>query len=135
MYSNILVPLALDEDHNPDAALNVARALAAPGARITIMHVKDEVPGFAISYMPEGYGAELKRAIQATLEKLAAEFENGVAVVREGQPYHEIVDYAREAGTDCIVIASHRPGLGDYLIGSTAARVVRHAPCAVMVMR
>ncbi len=36
---------------------------------------------------------------------------------------------------DCIVIGSHKPGLSDYLLGSTAARVVRHAPCAVHVYR
>ena len=135
MYSNILVPLALDEDHNPDAALNIARALSAPGARVTLLHVMDEVPGFAMTYMPDGYHAELKRAIAADLERHAAEFEEGVGVIRQGQSAHEIIEYAREAGCDCIVIASHRPGLGDYLIGSTAARVVRHAPCAVMVMR
>jgi nucleotide-binding universal stress UspA family protein len=33
------------------------------------------------------------------------------------------------------VIASHRPGMADLLIGSTAAQVVRHAPCAVHVLR
>ncbi|PCD77204.1 universal stress protein [Pseudothioclava arenosa] len=135
MYSNIIVPLALDDEHNPDAALNVARALSAPGARVTVLHVMDEVPGFAMSYMPEGYHAELKRAIAANLERSANEFENGVAVIRQGQAAHEIIEYAREAGADCVVIASHRPGIGDYLIGSTASRVVRHAPCAVMVMR
>jgi nucleotide-binding universal stress UspA family protein len=46
-----------------------------------------------------------------------------------------IADYAAEAAVDCIVIGSHRPGLTDYFLGSTAARVVRHAPCAVHVLR
>jgi len=36
---------------------------------------------------------------------------------------------------DLIVIASHRPGLKDYFLGSTAGRVVRHSPCAVHVIR
>ena len=54
MYSNIIVPLAFDEDHNPDTALNVTRALAAPGARVTLVHVMADVPGYAISYMPPG---------------------------------------------------------------------------------
>lgn len=135
MYSNIIVPLAFDEDHNPDTALNVARTLAAPGARVTLVHVTADVPGFALSYMPEGYGAELKRTLQNEVDKLANEFENGAGVIRQGQAANEILDLASEVGADCIVIASHRPGLGDYLIGSTAARVVRHAPCSVMVLR
>ena len=40
-----------------------------------------------------------------------------------------------EASADAIVIASHRPDLSDYLLGSTAARVVRHAQCTVLVLR
>ncbi|MDD8023352.1 MAG: universal stress protein [Paracoccaceae bacterium] len=135
MYSNIVIPLAFDEDHNPDAALNIARALAAPGARVTLLHVMADVPGFAISYMPEGYASDLKRTLQGELDKLAAEFDNGAGVIRQGHAANEILDMASEIGADCIVIASHRPGYGDYLIGSTAARVVRHAPCSVMVMR
>lgn len=135
MYSNIIVPLAFDEDHNPDAALNVARTLAAPGARVTLVHVMADVPGFAISYMPEGYGAELKRTLQSEIDTLANDFENGAGVIRQGHAANEILDLASEVGADCIVVASHRPGLGDYLIGSTAARIVRHAPCSVMVMR
>ncbi len=135
MYSNIIVPLAFDENHNPDTALNVARALAAPGARVSILHVMADVPGYAISYMPEGYDADLRQALQNQLDGLANEFENGAGVIRSGHAANEILDLAEEIGADCIVIASHRPGFGDYLIGSTASRVVRHAPCAVMVIR
>ena len=47
----------------------------------------------------------------------------------------DVVDFAAEMKADCIVMGSHKPGLADYLLGSTAARVVRHAPCAVHVMR
>ena len=39
------------------------------------------------------------------------------------------------AGAAMIVIASHDPGLADYLLGSVAARVVRHAHCSVLVTR
>ncbi|OOY17793.1 universal stress protein [Thioclava sp. DLFJ4-1] len=135
MYSNILVPVAFDEDHNPDAALNVARALAGDGARITLLHVMEDVPAYAINYMPEGYAEELRKTLEHDLATRAAEFDAGAWAIVEGQPGHEILNYAEHIGADCIVIASHRPGFGDYLIGSTAGRVVRHAKCAVMVMR
>ncbi|KEO56120.1 universal stress protein [Thioclava pacifica] len=135
MYSNILVPVAFDDEHNPDAALNVARALASDGARVTLLHVMEDVPAYAISYMPEGYADELRKAIERDLKSRAAEFDNGAWAIVEGQAGHEILSCAEEIGADCIVIASHRPGFGDYLIGSTASRVVRHAKCAVMVMR
>jgi len=42
---------------------------------------------------------------------------------------------AQEKGVDLIIIASHRPGLQDYFLGSTAAKVVRHAKCSVLVIR
>jgi len=38
-------------------------------------------------------------------------------------------------GMDFMVIASHKPGLADQFPGSTAAQVVRIAPCSVPVLR
>ena len=53
-----------------------------------------------------------------------------------GVPWNEIVRLAEEAHTDLIVMATHgRTGLGHALIGSVAEKVVRHAPCAVLVVR
>ena len=46
-----------------------------------------------------------------------------------------ITEHAKENAIDCIVVASHRPGLQDIFIGSTADWVVRHAPCSVHVVR
>ena len=135
MYSKILVPLAFDDEHDPDTALAVARSLASPGAKVTLVHVMAEVPGYAVSYMPSGYSEELKRTLADSLDKLTKQFDNAEAVLREGSPATEILSLAEETGAECIVIASHRPGFGDYLIGSTAARVVRHAHCSVMVLR
>lgn len=135
MFKNILVPIALDGEHSPEAALKAARALAGEGARVTLLHVMPDVPGYAISYMPEGYDIELKRSIQAELDRLAADFPEGAGVIRNGHASQEILDWIDENPTDCIIVASHQPGLQDYLLGSTASRVVRHAPCSVMVLR
>lgn len=135
MYSNIIVPVAFDESHDPDAAIEAARVLAGPGARVTFIHVMADVPGYAISYMPEGYDIELRNTLQSQLDQLANSFENAAGVIRQGHAANEILDLVDELGADCVVIAGHRPGFGDYLIGSTAARVVRHAPCSVLVLR
>ncbi len=135
MYRHILVPIAFDEDHPPDRATALAQRLVAPGGRISLLHVMAEVPPFAISYMPEGYGDNLRRAVQAELEALAAPLPGGRAYVEAGEPGRVILAWAEDNEADCIVIASHRPGLGDYLLGSTTARVVRHAACSVHVIR
>ena len=48
---------------------------------------------------------------------------------------HQILEWAESNKVDCIIINSHKPGLQDYFLGSTAARVVRHAQCSVHVIR
>ena len=55
--------------------------------------------------------------------------------MRHGTPGSGILDAAEDLGIDLIVIGSHKPDLTDYFLGSTAARVVRHAQCPVLVMR
>jgi universal stress protein A len=56
--------------------------------------------------------------------------------VRAGLPSHEIVEVAKELEVDLIVIATHGyTGWKHFCIGSTAERVVRAAPCPVLVVR
>ncbi|MBT8417397.1 MAG: universal stress protein, partial [Silicimonas sp.] len=71
----------------------------------------------------------------ALLEEKLAGTKEISAVLVPGHVHSTILEYAEENGVDCIVMGSHKPDLTDYLIGSTAARVVRHAPCAVHVYR
>ena len=57
-------------------------------------------------------------------------------LVRFGRSFHEIADAARTLKVDLIVIATHGyTGLKHALLGSTTERVVRHAPCPVLVVR
>ncbi len=56
--------------------------------------------------------------------------------VAVGSPFVEIVRYAREQEADLIVMGSHgRTGIEHLMIGSVAERVVRKAPCSVLVVR
>jgi nucleotide-binding universal stress UspA family protein len=135
MYKHILVPVAFDHDRNAAEAMSIAQVLADEGAKITALHVMEEVPSYVAQYLPEGQvdanRAELETKLKADLGGL-----KGVTpVVVSGHAGHSIIEYATDHEVDCIVIASHRPGLQDYFLGSTAARVVRHAPCAVHVSR
>jgi nucleotide-binding universal stress UspA family protein len=57
-------------------------------------------------------------------------------IVRVGSPSAEIVNLAKSMLADIIVISTHgRGGLKHVLLGSVAERVVRHAPCPVLVVR
>ena len=75
---------------------------------------------------------------RARLATLAEEFP-GVAGPRievgSRSIWRGIVELASQAKADLIVLASHRPAMKDYLLGTNAVSVVRHAPCSVMVVR
>lgn len=133
MYRNILVPIAYEPGHDASQELNAARQLAAPGAKITLLHVMDPVPFFAVEYMPEGYRDELVEAIRADLQRQADTLQNGEVAVVDGDPAREIQQWAIGHWVDCIVLATHRSDTSLY--GSTAARVVRYAPCTVHLLR
>ena len=58
------------------------------------------------------------------------------ALIRSGVPHHEIVAAAEENNIDLIILGTHgRSGMAHLFLGSTAERVVRRAPCPVMVVR
>ncbi len=135
MYHNILVPISFDADRDVTGPLKLARLLATPEARITLLHVVEHIPAYAISYMPADYMASTRAGIQAELDKMAADLPNAKGVVIEGHSGRSILDWAADTTPDLIIIASHRPGMSDLLLGSTAAQVVRHAKCAVHVVR
>ncbi|EPX86787.1 universal stress protein [Salipiger mucosus] len=135
MYKHILVPIAFDNDEKAEAALAVARQFATEGTNTTLLHVMEHVPGYALSYMPPDFRAEQRKAVQAELDAMAQKMEHARALVVEGHSGRTILDWADENDVDLIVIASHRPGMGDLLMGSTATQVVRHAKCAVHVLR
>ena len=135
MYHNILVPISFDSERDVTGPLKLAQLLGTPDAKVTLLHVVEHIPGYAISYMPADYLAEARGAIQKELDELAAKLPNAKGVVIEGHSGRSILDWADTNKPDLVIIASHRPGLQDLVLGSTAARVVRHAPCAVHVVR
>lgn len=134
MYKNILVPMALDHGLSPDT-LKIATALLAEGGNITALHVYEAPSSSVAAYLDEGILRESYDRARALLAEKVSGHANVTPVLRKGHSSRTIVEYASEVGIDCIVVGSHKPGLGDYLIGSTAARVVRHAQCAVHVLR
>jgi len=135
MYSNILVPISFDEDRDAVGALEIAGAIAAEGAKITLIHVMEQIPAYAISYMSADYMAQSRRAIEEELAQMAEGVPGAIGLVIDGHSGRAILDYAERDKTDCIIIASHRPGMQDLFLGSTASQVVRHATCAVHVIR
>ncbi|AAV93781.1 universal stress protein [Ruegeria pomeroyi] len=135
MYHNILVPISFDAERDVSGPLKLAQLLATPEARVTLLHVVEHIPAYAISYMPTDYLAEARKALKKELDALAAQLPNATGVLIEGHSGRSILDWAETNNPDLIIISSHRPGMQDLLLGSTATQVVRHAQCAVHVVR
>ena len=65
----------------------------------------------------------------------ASDLHPKILVSHGASIYAEILAVAEEANADLIVIGSHRPAMKDYLLGTNASRVMRHARCSVLVAR
>ena len=134
MYQTILVPVDLSNQEQGRKALGIARQIGGEQSRVIALYVASELPHFITGQLPEGVVENnLAIARQELLEQ--AESVGAEAEIRSGHPPTVILETAKEVGADIIIVGSHRPGLQHYLLGSTAARVVRHAECPVLVDR
>jgi nucleotide-binding universal stress UspA family protein len=137
----ILVPL----DFSPASleALDYAVSMAKHfHAAIHLVHVypPDEassIPGAAHLLLQSAEAIErLNEELTGIHRKHAPTFRPENCHIRGGRPYEVIVRLAREINADLIVLATRGySGLKRLLLGSTAERVVRTAPCPVLVMR
>ena len=139
-FQRILVPTDFSEASRP--ALRYATAFAQPcGSEVTLVHVIEPSPypefGYAAIPVKEaGLKREANEKLEVQCRELARAGVKASSVIRTGNAFHEIAEQAREQNADLIVIATHgRGAVAHALVGSTAERVVRHAPCPVLVVR
>ena len=136
MYSSILVPVEMSNVSNAKSMIDLARSVGGEGAKVTLLHVFEEVPTWAATNLPKDIMNESIESARSELQTAADSFgQNVEAQVRVGHAYKTILETAKETGADMIIVQSHQPGLQDYFLGSTAAKVVRHARCSVLVVR
>ena len=136
MYKTILVPIDMSHIAEGTANIDLAAHHATAGASIILLNVVEEIPNWASVELPSGLIDKSLEASRSELKSIAAAAGMKVEVeVRTGHSYNTILDVAEAKHADLIIIASHRPGLKDYFLGSTASKVVRHANCSVLVVR
>lgn len=136
MFETILVPIDVTNPEKGRVQVDLAKKMGGKGARIVLTNVIEDVPAFVATQLPSGILEKSKEESKKELSGIAK--SSGITAeidVRTGHPATAILAAAKKTGADLIVIASHRPGMQDYLLGSTAARVVRHATCSVLVLR
>ena len=136
MFKTILVPIDMAHAAEGKTNLDIAAKQGADGAQIILLNVVEEIPTWAAAEIPASLLDQSRLAAQAELKSVADASGMSVDVeVRSGHPYKTILEVAEERKADLIIVASHQPGLQDYFLGSTAAKVVRHAHCSVLVIR
>ena len=138
---NILVPIDFSEPSKK--ALRYATYFAKQnGSKITLLHVIEPMPIYPdaagpVIMAPDPSPDEAKKAFRRLCEEEHVE----ASLIQKtllwmGTPHHEITEAARELEADLIIIATNGyAGLAHVLLGSTTERVVRHAPCPVLVVR
>ncbi|MCP4187156.1 MAG: universal stress protein [Gammaproteobacteria bacterium] len=136
MYKTILVPVDIAHLGEAEATIDVASILGGENANIILLNVVEDIPDWAAAELPRGIREKSLQNSLAGLEAIAKSSSVKMKVeARKGHPYKTILEVAEGEGVDLIIIASHKPELQDYFLGSTAAKVVRHARCSVLVIR
>ncbi len=140
----ILVPT--DFSKHSTNALRYAAAFAEKfGAELYLLHVVQDLALFipeAVSVAPPIAPPveQMTAAVRAALEKVVRDANlQGLTVhtdVREGTPFYEIIQAAKEKDVDLIIMGTHgHSGLAHVLLGSVTEKVVRKAPCPVLTVR
>lgn len=144
MSKKILVPIDISE---MELALQVIPHVEAYARQDdATFHFLAVIPdytyfaSYGLGYKSIGPDAiEREAEAMETLSEIVAKFslpeDRIVKHVLSGTPKDYILQLADDINVDVIILASHRPSMSTYLLGSNAAVVVRHAKCSVLVVR
>lgn len=134
---NILIPT--DFSASAEEMVQQALALAArEQAQVLLLHVLNslavtDTEAQAMYQLGQTMQEEAEQQLQAVAVQALVPIKT---LVVWGTPASEICRVAKEHTIDLIVMSTHgRTGLAHILLGSVAERVVRHAPCAVLILR
>lgn len=141
----ILCPTDFSQ-HSRYALRKAAGMARASGAEIILLHVFPQTtPGglnedaYLLANWRQFMKREEERARAALEREARSKLLQGIRVrilLGAGSPHREIQQIASRTHADLIVISTHgMTGLLHLVMGSVAERVVRHAPCSVLVVK
>ncbi len=134
------VLVATDFSNDSELAFRYGLSLAEEyQAELHLIHVLPVALAPALATMPVGIESDFQRAARQLQQAIPGEAHLWCKVfqaVRAGQPYREILTYAEEHDIDLICLGEHGAGFTmRALFGSNADRVLRQAPCPVLIAR
>lgn len=136
MFKTILLPVDLAHLEEGKKILGVALSIMSENTEIILFYVIEDVPNWTDIRLPPDFKEKSMQSAHEALQSIAAITEKEVKIdVRTGHAYSTILKEAEALNADLIILASHKPGLKEYLIGSNTSKVVNHANCSVLVLR
>ena len=140
MFKQILAAVDLDNSGNAEKILRIAADIAnIYSARLHVLSVIGAVQAVVSQHLPVGYEKMAMERTEQDLSTLSAgvDLDQGevTSSARFGDIYREILAQAEKSAVDLIIIGSNKPQATDFLLGTNAARVVRHSSCSVFVVR
>ena len=141
MFRKILLPIDISEPEIVKEAIDVAVGVAkAFNSEIRLIHVTSPIiVASPMAVIPQSVYDELGVYEKSELERMAATIdrpkETLTTVVRIGGVYPELLAETAEWRADLVIVGAHKRSMATYLLGSSAAAIVRHATCTVMVVR
>ena len=141
MFARILFPVDLEEASSWQKAVPAVLGLQQTfGSELHVLTITPEWPKgmYRLSLPPDveqRFAASAAEGLEAFVREHVPEGIPLTKHVKVGRVYQMVLATAAEIKADLIVMASHRPDMGDYLIGANASRVVRHAAVSVLVVR
>ncbi|MFZ1415485.1 MAG: universal stress protein [Defluviicoccus sp.] len=138
------IVVAIDLSQAAGAVIEAAAWIAgASGARLWLIHVAEPDPAFVgwqagpdsvREHVSERFHAE-HQLLQSHADALRRRGQDATALLVQGDPAERIVAEGEKLGADIIVLGSRGHGpTYEFLVGSVAHDVLRHAPCPVLLV-
>lgn len=138
MFKTVLIPVNISVPEDTQKLLQAAKSLTKDWD--CDIHIVTVIPNVGMpivgSYFDEKYESETRIAVEKELDAAIASAQiEAESAVLSGTVYDCVISHATKIDADFIIIGAHQPELRDYLLGSNAARVVRHSKQSVLVLR
>ncbi len=141
-FKKILLPTDFSDEslYAMSYAVDLAKMF---NAKLVMMHVIYDIEKASNLHIPHPSITELYQDLEnhakRNLDSFGIDLREGLkeveTVVKRGIPYEEIIKFANENNVDLIIIGTlPRSGVERFFVGSTTQRVIRNAPCPVLVV-
>lgn len=140
MFSQLLLPLDFEHQDLYPRVTEAALKLCHPAGKINLLYVNaarihHAAAPLLSNELLDNLDNVIRQQMQAFMDTNIPTANQGGLWIKRGVVYDSILAQAKRKQIDLIIMPASRPGAETYLLGSNSSRVVRHANCAVMVIR